>query len=164
MGHRTAELAGQFEQAVAEFCDAISGLSDAQWRALCPNEERSVGVLARHVAKAIPFEMDVFREIAAGRQPATITRAGLAEMNAADAEGWADCDKEETLVLLRDYAEAAAAEVRGWDDAQLSRQGVYVEDIGEPWTIEQWIERILIGHIHSHWRSIRERLASTATS
>jgi hypothetical protein len=73
--------------------------------------------------------MAVFRELAAGRQPGTITRAGLAEMNAADAAAWADCDRDETLALLRDYADTAAAEVRGWDDAQLARQGVYVVSI-----------------------------------
>lgn len=154
MAGRSAVLAERFEQAVAEFERVVAGLSEAQWRTFCPEEGRTVDVLARHVATGIPFEMDVFREIAAGWQPGTIARAGLAEMNAADAAAWADCDREETLGLPRDYA-AAAAEVRAWDDAQFARSGIYVADIGEPWTVEQWVERILIGHIHGHLRSIR---------
>jgi hypothetical protein len=150
----------QFERAVAEFERTIADLSAEQWKVYCPEEQRTVGVLARHVAKGIPFEMDVFREIASGRQPSTITRADLAEMNAADSSAWADCDQDETLALLRDYAAAAAAEVRAWNGAQLARSGLYIEDIGEPWTVEQWVERILVGHIHGHLRSIRAALAS----
>lgn len=161
---RAAELAGQFEQAVAEVRDAIAALSDAQWRTFCPDEGRTVGVLALHIVEGIPFEMAVFREIAAGRQPGTITRTGLAERNTAEAEVWAECGREEVWALLDDYAGAASAEVRGWDDAHLARRGVYVEEIGEPWTVEQWIERILIGHIHGHLRSIRATLAATTTT
>jgi hypothetical protein len=158
MAERSAALAQQFEQAVAEFASLVEGLTDEQWRRRCPDEERPVGVVARHVAKGIPFEMDVFRVIADGRQPATTTRAALGEMNAADADAWADCDRTETLALLRDYAASAAAEVRTWDDAQFARSGFYVEELSEPWTIEQWIERILIGHVHGHLRSIRAAL------
>ena len=159
MAGRAAVLVERFEQAVAEFIGVVQGLTEEQWRRRCPDEERSVDVVARHVAKGIPYEMDVFRAIAAGRQPVTTTRAALAEMNAEDAEEWAGCGRDETVALLRDYAAAAAAEVRGWDDAQLARSGLYVEDLGEPWTVEQWIERILIGHIQGHLRSIRAALA-----
>jgi hypothetical protein len=160
MTGQAAVLAVQFERAVAEFERTIADLSAEQWKVYCPEEQRTVGVLARHVAKGIPFEMDVFREIASGRQPSTITRADLAEMNAADSSAWADCDQDETLALLRDYAAAAAAEVRAWNGAQLARSGLYIADIGEPWTVEQWVERILVGHIHGHLRSIRAALAS----
>ena len=159
MSERARALAEQFERAVAEFSGVVEGLSDEQWRALCANEERTVGVLARHVA-AIPFEMAVFREIAAGRQPPTVTRAQLAEMNAGDAEHWAECAKDETLALLRDNAAVAAAEVRRLSDEQLARSGKYVEELPGAWTVDQWIERILIGHVSGHLGSIRAALAS----
>ena len=159
MSERARTLAGQFERAVAEFIEVVEELSDEQWRTLCANEERTVGVLARHVAAAIPFEMVIFRKIAAGRQPTTITRAQLAEMNAGHAEQWAECAKEETLALLRDNAAVAAAEVRRLNDEQLARAGKYVEEIPEAWTVDQWIERILIGHVSGHLQSIRAALA-----
>ena len=61
MPGRSEALAERLEQAAAEFERALTGLTDEQWRTFCPEEGRTVGVLARHVAKGIPFEMDVFR-------------------------------------------------------------------------------------------------------
>lgn len=155
MADRSRRLAVQFEQAVSEFIDTVEGLSEEQWRMLCPNEERSVGVLTRHVASGIGFEMAVFREIADGLQPDTISRSELAEMNAHDAEAWSDTPKDETLALLRGNAAAAAAQVRQLSDEQLARSGRYIADIPDAWTVEQWIERVLVGHVRGHLESIR---------
>jgi hypothetical protein len=163
MAERARILADRFEQAVAEFVLVVEGLTRAQWQTLCPNEERSVGVLARHVAFGIPFEMDVFREIAAGQQPATITRAELAEMNARDAETWSDTAKDETLALLRSNAVAAATEVRQLTDEQLARSGKYIEEIPTEWTVEQWLERVLTGHVDGHLQSIRAALTAQSS-
>lgn len=127
---------------------------------LCPNEQRSVAVLTRHVAFGITFEMEVFREIAAGQQPATITRAALADMNAQHARAWAECSQPETLALLRHNAAAAGDEVRRLSDEQLARAGRYDDAQPEPWTVDQWIERVLIGHVYRHLESIRAALAS----
>lgn len=155
MADRSRRLAVQFEQAVSEFIDTVEGLSEEQWRMLCPNEERAVGVLTRHVASGIGFEMAVFREIADGLQPDTISRSELAEMNAHDAEAWSDTPKDDTLALLRGNAAAAAAQVRQLSDEQLARSGRYIADIPDAWTVEQWIERVLVGHVRGHLESIR---------
>jgi hypothetical protein len=159
LSERAHALAEQFEQAVVEFLSVVDGLSDAQWRVQCPTEERSVAVITRHVAFGIHFEMDVFRELAAGRQPATITRADLATMNAAHAVEWADCSKHDTLTHMRNFAAAAAAEVRQLRDAQLARAGKYIDEIPEAWTVDQWIERILIGHVDSHLQDVHAAVA-----
>jgi hypothetical protein len=159
MAERAEVLADRFERAVAEFVSVVEGLSEAEWRTLCRNEERSVGVLARHVAFYIPFEMAVFRVIAVGKQPATLTRAEFADMNARDAEEWADTAKEETLALLRANAATVADEVRRLSDDHLARSGKYVEDIPDPWTVEQWLDRVLTGHVQGHLQSIRAALA-----
>ncbi len=161
MSERAQQLADQFEQSVAAFIGVVEGLSDEQWRTLCSNEERSVAVLTRNVAFGISFEMDVFREIAAGRQPRTVTRQDLADMNARDAEEWNECSKDETLALMRANAEAAATEVRQLSDEQLGRAGKYVEEIPNLWTVDQWIERILIGHVYGHLQSIQTALATS---
>lgn len=160
MAGRAAVLAAQFEQAVTAFEATIAALTDEQWQVHCPNEGRSVGVVGRNVAAAIPFEMGVFRAIAAGHPTSTINLHDLAAMNAASAARWADCTKDETLALLRDHAAAAAAEVRRWDDQQLARVGRYIDEEREPWTTEEWVERVLIGHICGHLRSIRAALGS----
>lgn len=162
MAERAKVLADMFEQAVDEFVSTVEGLSAEQWRMLCPDEERSVGVLTRHVAAAIPFEMTVFREIAGGQQPATITSGQLAEMNARDAEDWEDCTKDETLALLRGNAAEAAAELRHLSEEQLGRTGSYIAEL-PAWTLQQWLERILIGHINGHHNSIRTAVAVETT-
>lgn len=164
MAERSQVLAEQFEQAVSDFIDTVEGLSKEQWRILCPNEERSIGVLARHVAWGITFEMDVFRNIAAGGRPDTISGADLAEMNARDAEEWKDAPKNETLTLLRGNAAAAAEEVRQLSEEQLALRGRYITDIPDAWTVEQWIERVLIGHVRGHLESIRAVLKPASTS
>jgi hypothetical protein len=155
MAERSRVLADEFEQAVSEFIGTVEGLSEEQWRMLCPNEERSIGVLARHVAAGIPFQMDVFGEIAGGGQPTTISGAEFAVMNAGDAEAWKDARKDETLALLRENTEAAASEVRQLSEDQLAISGKYITDIPDAWTVEQWIERVLIGHVRGHLESVR---------
>ncbi len=161
MARQSERLADAFEQAVARFIVTVEGLSDEQWKMLCPNEERSVGVVVKHVTIGIPFEMDVFREIAVGGQPTTITRADLANMNARDTHAWGVPSKDETLLLLRSNAAAAAAEVRQLTDEQLERSGKYIEELPEPWTVEQWIERILVGHVTGHLASITATIGAS---
>ncbi|MFN8514725.1 MAG: maleylpyruvate isomerase N-terminal domain-containing protein [Thermomicrobiales bacterium] len=136
----------------------VEGLSVEQWVTLCPDEGRTVGVLARHVAASIPFEMAYFRKFAAGHQPALITLADLHAQNAADADEWANCTKDEVLPLLHSYAAAAAAEIRQWDDEQFLQVGMCVQG-GPTRTVEQWIDRTLCGHIRDHLQSTRVTLA-----
>ena len=162
MGQRAEVLAAQFEQTVSALIRVVEEVSDEQWRALCPDEGRSVGVLAYHIDKGITLEMGYFREFVAGRQPAPLTAAQVHAMNAADAEAWADSPQAAALTALLADARAAAEEVRRWDDAALARAGTYIAELPEPWTVEQWVERVLIGHVHSHLRSIRDTLAATA--
>jgi hypothetical protein len=164
MAERARVLAETFEQAVSEFISTVEGLSEEQWQMMCPNEERSIGVLTRHVASGITFEMHVFRKIAAGRRTDTVSEAGLAEMNARDAEEWKDAPKDETLTLLRGNAAAAAEEVRQLSEEQLALGGRYITDIPDAWTVEQWIERLLIGHVRDHLESIRAVLETASAS
>jgi hypothetical protein len=160
MAERARVLAEEFQQAVSDFIGTVEGLSEEQWQMVCPNEERPIGVLVRHVAASIPFEMHVFRSIAGGGQPTTFSMAEIAVMNASDAEAWNDVRKDETLALLRKKAEAAAAEVRQLSEDQLALSGKYITDIPDAWTVEQLIERFLIGHVREHLESIRAVLES----
>lgn len=158
MAERSGVLADQFEQAVNEFAGTIEGLSEAQWRTNCPNDGRTVGVIAHHVAWAIPVLIHAFREIADGGQPATNSGTQLAQMNALHAEEWKNLPQDETVALLRGNAEAAAAEVRQLSDAQLAVSGRFVTEIPDAWTVDEWIERVLIGHVHDHLGTIRAAL------
>ena len=73
-------------------------------------------------------------------------------MNAARAQQCAGCTKKETLELLRRNGAAAAALARGLNDDQLDRTGTF---FGQTMSTAQLIERVLIGHIEGHGRSIR---------
>ncbi|HUG14579.1 MAG TPA: DinB family protein [Thermomicrobiales bacterium] len=160
MSGRSDALAERFEAAVEEFIGVVEPLTDEQWRTVCPNEERSIGVLARHGAQFIPFELSYFQAFAAGRQPSMIDRNQLAEWNANHAIEWAQAPQDETLELLRERAAHAASEVLQMTDEQLAMSGRYTKEIEEPWTVEKWLDRVLIGHVFVHLQSIRETLAS----
>ena len=60
MSGRAHALAEQFEQANAEFMSFVAGMSDDEWRLVCPSEGRTLAALAHHVATGYPFEIRVF--------------------------------------------------------------------------------------------------------
>lgn len=158
MSERADALAARFEQANETFVGVVAGLSPAQWGADAPPEARTVAALARHVADAYALESAAFRALAEGQPVQTWTRAALAELNAGDGQRYAACDQAETVELLRRNAAGAASMVRSLSGEQLARRGIYVVELPEM-TLDQLIERILIGHPESHLRSIRAAIA-----
>ncbi len=59
MAERSRALVEKFEQAVSDFVATVESLSEEQWQTLCRNDERSIGVLARHVACGVAFEAEL---------------------------------------------------------------------------------------------------------
>lgn len=160
MSERAKELANRFEEVAERFARVVEALDPAQWQVWCPNEERTVAALARHVAMGYVVEIEAFQALANGKPGRTWTRARLAQVNAEDGQQFAACDQEETVRLLRAHASRAAAVVRTLSDEQLGRRGVYVVEAPEL-TVDEWIERVLIGHPETHLRSIRAALAGS---
>jgi hypothetical protein len=158
MSDRAHELAERFERASEEFAAEVERLSPEQWLTLCPEEQRTVAALARHVGMAYGFEMRAFSAMAEGRSVDPLQREDLNRFNAEDGATYAACDQTETVEMLRREAAAAAKTVRGFTDEQLGRFGAYIEGI-PPRTVAEWIDSILIGHIASHLRSIRAAVA-----
>ena len=64
MSTRAEELARRVEQGAAELIAAVEGLGDAAWATVCPDEQRSVGVLVHHVGAAYPEEADIIAALA----------------------------------------------------------------------------------------------------
>lgn len=159
MSERAQELAGRFEQANEEFIGVVERLSDAEWATECPEERRTVAALSRHIAFGYGLESRYLRAIASGRPLPLVTRERLNALNAEHGEQYAHCDKAEVLAMLRREGAAAADFVRGLSDDELARSGDYVEGL-PTWTVDTWIERILIGHIGMHLASIRAAVAS----
>jgi hypothetical protein len=152
MPTRVEELTAQFEAANQDAIQTIKGLSDTAWKATTPDDGRTVGVLAHHIATGdIPIS-SLCGAIANGQPLQPITPEMIDQSNAQHAKQYASVSKEETLALLEQNGATALACLRGLSDAQLGNKA---EFFGREWTAEQAIQMILIGHIQDHLGKIR---------
>jgi hypothetical protein len=152
VAQRSEEFAKRFEQVNSEFTRAVESSSDGQWRAVCKDEGRAVGVTAHHVAVSHVGISGLVGAIAAGAAMPPLTMDNINEGNAAHAAEHANCRKEETAKLLRENGVAAAQMVRGLSDDQLDKAGSFV---GQEMTAGQAIENVLIGHVSGHLASLK---------
>jgi uncharacterized damage-inducible protein DinB len=156
------ELAERFEQANNDVIAAAERYSDEQWRAHCADEERSVGVMAHHIASSHPMLIGMMQTIASGQQLPPITGDMIHQANAAHALEHAGCSKDETLELLRRNGAEAANAIRSLSDDQLQIQ-VTVPFLGaQPVTLRQYIEGLVIGHIAMHLAPMETTAAGVA--
>jgi hypothetical protein len=154
---RAKKLALQFERANEAFISYVRALSQEQWLTLVPGEERTVAALGHHVGWDYAFEISAFEVIAAAREPTPVTRAHLVDINAVNGAEYAEVLQPEVVALLRRNGEGASAFVRALSKEQLECRGRYLDHV-PAMTVEQWIRRVLIGHIEMHARSIRKAL------
>ncbi|HEY7140717.1 MAG TPA: DinB family protein [Methylomirabilota bacterium] len=157
MSERARNLAQQLEQANQSLIATIEGLSDAQWRAKTPDDGRSVGVVAHHVAVSHKSVAGLVGAIAQGQPVPPITMEMIHEGNAAHATQHANCTKAETLALLRQNGAAAVATVRGLGETELERTVSF--PMGTM-TAAQVVERVLVGHANGHHGSIRKAIGT----
>ncbi len=104
MSETADALAGRFEAANTAVLTFLEELPEADWLLLIPNEERTVAALAHHVAWGYAVEIEAFHGMAVGGHVDVWARGSLDRINAQHAEEYAECDKEETLDLLRQNA------------------------------------------------------------
>lgn len=149
MSSRSQTLSEQFERANDEFMRFVESLSEDDFRRICPAEQRTLAALARHVAQGCLVELRHFRAIADGEPLDVWTKAEVDRINSESGERYATADRNETLEMLRRNSEEVAQFVAGLTDEQLSRVGEYVDWIPEM-SVDQWVERVLIGHIVGH--------------
>lgn len=151
-------LADEFARTNAEFIATVERCSPEDWRALCPDEGRPVGVLAHHVASSCAGTARLAQAAAAGRAgsvPVAASATALDERNAQHAARYAECSKEEVLGMLRANGAEAEGIVRAILDEHLGRT-TPVGFLGDlPLSVRQIIEIILIGHPRSHLVSMR---------
>lgn len=161
MSTRAEELARQFEQANGEVINTIEQLSDVQWQAPGEDEGRTVGITAHHIAVSHSTVGGIVQALAAGQAP-PVTLEAIHAANADHMKQHADCDKEETLAILRRDGEQAANMVRNLSDDELNQAGM-VPFLGDnPISTAQFIEAILIGHIHAHLPGIQAAAGKVA--
>lgn len=155
MGQRTAALASQFEEAVAEFADEIEKLPETKWNAIS-EEGWTVAATAQHVAGQFPLEMEYIVAAAEGKELPGYSWDDINGKNDKRAAQHAAASKTDVLKTLRDGAASTAAYIRALDDGQLDRTGKLALAGGAEVTAQQLIMGgVLIEHVTGHLKSIR---------
>lgn len=157
MSERAMELARRFEQISDEAIALVEGCNEAQWAMICPEEGWPIGVVAHHIAVAMPVASRWVSRVAVGRAIPT-TRAMIDQLNDGHAEQSAAATRDETLTLLRTNSAQAAENVRGLNDEQLAQTAEVGPADGRELTAEQVIKFILIHHPKDHVASMRKTL------
>ena len=155
MSERARALADRLEQATNEMIAVVDRTSDADWRADCPNEGRTVAVTAHHLAGGLKAVAGWVHGIATGQPAAAVSWETVHQANASHAERYANVTREETLERLRANGAAAVQMVRGLSDEQLDRVAEVFAGDGTI-TAEQLIENNLIGHVQGHLANVRQ--------
>ncbi|MFQ5934308.1 MAG: hypothetical protein ACE5KI_06670, partial [Dehalococcoidia bacterium] len=81
--------------------------------------------------------------------------------NARDAREFANCTKEETLDLLRQFSSRVEQLVAGLTDDQLKARGEVMARGSV--TAEQWIAIMMLNHVPEHHRSILQTISQNPT-
>ena len=162
---RSARLADQFEAAQDGFIGLVESLTDEQWRMKGKNtpgarvndedESRAVGVIAHHVASTQPWIMSRIRAILEDKPTPPVD---FKIINAEHAEEHAYATRAEVVAMLRDSLSRIARDVRAIPDHHLDKERQFPAGT---MTVQQRIERVLIGHMKSHQGSIEATTKSS---
>jgi len=160
---RSERLADQFEAAQENFIRVVESLTPEQWRMRGRNtpgqkindedEARPLGVIAHHVA--------VNQKVIMGRiqlvlhdQPTP--PVDFKQVNAKHANEYADTTKAAVVTLMRDSGQQIVKDLRAIPDEKLDMAR---ELPSGKMTVQDRIERVLIGHMDSHRGSIEATIA-----
>lgn len=156
MSDRTEQLAARLETINRELIATIEQLPDTAWQEMCRDEGWTVAATAHHIADSYATIGGLI-QAAANRSPIPpTTRESIDKANALNAREYAACDRSTTTILLETNGAAAVGLIRGMPDEQLAH---VAEISGRALTVEQMIERVLIGHVQQHFASIRQAVS-----
>jgi hypothetical protein len=154
---RADMLTQQFEAVSGELRDTIAGVPDEKWQAPTSGDGRQINVVAHHAAGSHSYIARQIQALVDG-QPQPLTMDQIHAGNAQHAQRFAGCSRAETLELHDRGVEEANRILRGLTDEHLARNGEFIT--GMPGTVEQAIERVLIGHPREHTATIKASLAT----
>jgi len=154
---RADMLTEQFKAISGLLRETIVGVPDEKWQAPTSGDGRQVNVVAHHAAGAHAFIARQIQGMANG-QPQPLTMEQIHAGNAQHAREFTACSRAETLELHdRGVAETTTI-LRGLSDEQLALEGEFIS--GVPGTVEQAIQRVLIGHPREHTATLQATLAT----
>ncbi len=147
------ELARDFDELVAEVISYAESCTAEEWRQLCPNEERSVGVVFDHIADGyVAIERWIASHIS-GR-PVTITPDAIHAANAVHAQSVATRPQAETISHLRDSADGTSELIGTLTEEELHIAHPFGPAGGLPVETTRLVA-LASGHASSHFESIR---------
>ena len=161
MSMRAEELAGRVEQGAAVLIAAVADLTEAQWRTVCPDEQRSVGVLVHHVGVAYQDEAEIITALATEEGIPELTWGEVDQGNSEEAISLETVDKTAAIARVRENVATAAETVRRLSDAELDRVAPNGLNWGAPLTVQFFVEHHPIAHPYMHLESIRATLGLT---
>ena len=160
---RSGLLADDFEAAQQRFIKLVESLTDEKWRMKGVNtpelrqndedESRSIGVIAHHVASTQPWIMSRIRAII---EDGPTPPVDFKIINAEHAVEHAGATKAEVVGMLRQNLHRITDEVRAIPDHMLDKERQLPTGV---MTVQQRIERVLIGHMKAHQASIEATIS-----
>jgi hypothetical protein len=155
---RGEAYATRFEAVNEEVIALVAGCPDERWRLKCVNEERSVAVVAHHIAEVNGAFAGMVERLASGETyTPNVSWEVIHESNAKHAREHAAVGKEEVLEGLRANGAAIARQLRSLADEGYDRiAGTFGDN---ELTVGQVAEFVVIGHTAEHLGSIRATVA-----
>jgi hypothetical protein len=160
---RSAGLADQFGAAQKSFINLVDSLTDEKWRLRGVNtpelrqndedESRPVGVIAHHVASTQPWIMGRIRAII---EDGPTPPVDFKIINAEHAVEHAGATKAEVVSMLQENLHRITDEVRAIPDHMLDKERQLPTGV---MSVQQRIERVLIGHMKAHQASIEATIS-----
>jgi len=160
---RSVRLADEFEAAQERFMKLVESLTEEKWRIRGVNtpelrqndedESRPVGVIAHHVASTQPWIMSRIRAIIEDEPTPPVD---FKIINAEHAAEHAGATKAEVAGMLQQNLHRITAEVRAIPDHMLDKERQLPTGV---MTVQQRIERVLIGHMKAHQASIEATIS-----
>jgi DinB superfamily len=147
-------MVDEYDAVMAEAIALAESCSDDEWRTICVNEQRAVGVLFDHIASGNPEVVRWIKEFLAG-QPIVITPEILNSRNAEHAHQVHRRPRAETI---DDLKRGTATTSEFLDSLTKDQLGVRNE-FG--WAGPQdvaWVASAALRHPRGHLKSIREAL------
>jgi hypothetical protein len=138
-----------------EMITFVEGCPDAGWRRVCPAEDWSVAVTARHVAAGHFEAVGLAKAIVAGEPLPRLRMEEVVEMANRHAREHPEPSRREVLGLLEKNGAAVAEWVGGLSDADLHRKG-HLELTGGEVSAGQLIELVILGSGGDHLAHMKE--------
>ena len=154
MSKRAIDLSERFKAFNNELIGFVENCPDEKWRKVCPGEQWSVGVVARHIAASHYGALGLAKMMVAGEKLPELTEGVIDQMNSKHAEKHRHCTRDEVLKTLRENGASAADYVTGLSDIDLDRS-VHIAAAGGDMTAEHLIVNIILRNSGEHFASVK---------